>query len=85
MVAVLAEGIEMDIKEQAAILDLTVRIFCLEKILIEKNLISKDELFKEFSEASDKLLRDLLKVANYQGDIEEAIKNFKLNKKENVN
>ena len=75
----------MDLKEQTTILDLTIRIYCLEKILLEKNIISKEELISEFSAASDKLIRDLLKISNYQGDIEEAVKMFKSNKKTTTN
>ncbi len=75
----------MDLKEQTTILDLTIRIYCLEKILLEKNIISEEELISEFSAASDKLIRDLLKISNYQGDIEEAVKMFKSNKKTTAN
>jgi hypothetical protein len=67
----------MDLKEQTAILDLTIRLYCLEKILLEKNILTKDELVNEFSAASDKLIRDILKAANYEGDLEEAVKKFK--------
>ena len=34
----------MDLKEQASLIDLVLRVFCLEKILVEKNLVTKEEL-----------------------------------------
>jgi hypothetical protein len=72
----------MDIKEQANVLDLIIRVFCLEKILIQKNIITKEELTKELSDISERLVRDVLKAANYSGDIEKAISEF--NKKSNT-
>ncbi len=75
----------LEFKEQATLLDLTVRIFCLEKILIEKGLISKEELIAEYSEASTRLLKDILKASNYQGDLDEAIDLIKSSRGDKVN
>jgi hypothetical protein len=66
----------MDAKEQANVLDLIIRVFCLEKILIEKNLITKEELVNELNSASERIVRDVLKAANYSGDIEKAVSEF---------
>jgi hypothetical protein len=66
----------MDTKEQANVLDLIIRVFCLEKILIEKNLITKEELVNELNSASERIVRDVLKAANYSGDIEKAVSEF---------
>jgi hypothetical protein len=66
----------MDAKEQANVLDLIIRVFCLEKILIEKNLITKEELVNELNSASERIVRDVLKAANYSGDIEKAVGEF---------
>lgn len=73
----------MDPKEQANMLDLIIRVFCLEKILIEKNIITKEEMIKELSSISERLVRDVLKAANYSGDVEKVVDEFQ--KKSNLN
>jgi hypothetical protein len=73
----------MDLKEQASLIDLILRVFCLEKILVEKNLLTKEDLEKNFTEASEKLMRDMLSAVNYTGDFDKAISEFKKNSKLN--
>ena len=73
----------MDLKEQASLRDLVLRVFCLEKILVEKNLVTKEELENNFTEASEKLMRDVLAAVNYTGDIDKAISEFKKTSKLN--
>jgi hypothetical protein len=71
----------MDDKNKAEIIDLSIRVFCLEKILLEKKIITKEEFEKEFNSAAEMLVRNVLKAANYSGDIEEAVSQIKNNKK----
>lgn len=70
----------MDLKDQSTLLDLLVRVFCIEKFLLEKNLISKEEYANEINALSEKLMNDILKNINFDGNVEDFINKFKKDK-----
>lgn len=72
--------INMDLKEQAAMLDLVVRVFCLEKFLIEKEIISKEDYLAEVNAISEKLIKQILDSVNLDSSkVQEILKTVSKN------
>jgi hypothetical protein len=67
----------MDFKDQATLLDLVVRVFCLEKFLIEKNIVSKEEYGAELNKISEQVMKDILKNVKYEGSYEDFVAKIK--------
>lgn len=63
--------------KEAELIDLTLRVFCLEKILINKKIFTTEEFNAEMVATSEQLVKQVLKAANYSGDIDSVIAEFK--------
>ena len=70
-------GDNMDIKDSIAMLELTIRVFCLEQLLIQKNLISKEELLNMVNESSTKALKEVMEKAGINEPVEDVINQIK--------
>lgn len=71
------------IENQIVITDALLRITAIEKILIDKGIVTSDELLEVSSELAQKIAKDILKKANVNGDIDAIVSELKYKKDTN--
>jgi len=64
---------EYELKNIALISDILVQVTALQKILISKNLITKDELAKEINNVSREIAKYMLEHSNVTGDVDKIL------------
>lgn len=71
------------IENQIIITDALLRITAIEKILIDKGIVTSDELLEVSSDLAQKIAKDILKKANVNGDIDAIVSELKYKKDTN--
>lgn len=73
-------------KDELAMADALLRLTTIERLLIKKGVFSSEEYQETMQELSAQIAKEILKKANFSGDIEKMVEDFKtLSKKDSKN
>lgn len=68
-----------DFTKDLLVTDALIKLKALGNILISKNIITKEEFDQEMNNVANQITKEILKMAQIPGNLEDIIKNYKPN------